>query len=54
MEGTWSIAFNAGTNENFMFDGERDLPVMDLIVDESRGSNGLEGLENIERGGGCH
>ncbi len=54
MEGTWSIVFNAGTNENFMFDGERDLPVMDLIVDESRGSNGLEGLENIERGGGCH
>lgn len=38
----------SAAEENFMFDGERDLPVVvlaDLIEDESRGDNGHEGLE---------
>ena len=32
-------------DEKFMFDDERDLPGLDLIMDESRRSNSLEGLK---------
>jgi hypothetical protein len=52
--------------ENFTFDEERDLPIADLVMDESRGSICHEGLnpdntsienvlvENVERGSGYH
>ena len=41
----WRDQDLVSADENFTFDKERDLPVVDLIVDESRGSNGLEGLD---------
>jgi hypothetical protein len=41
----WHDEDIVSADENFMFGGERDLPVAELIVDESRGGNGLEGLD---------
>ena len=40
----WINDENREISENFTFDEERDLPVADSFVDESRGSNGHRGL----------
>ncbi|KAF8344807.1 hypothetical protein F5887DRAFT_917830 [Amanita rubescens] len=40
----WRNKRLVSANENFIFDGEKDVLGLDSIVDESRGSDSLEGL----------